>query len=595
MLNKSNIAPFLFIIFLGVLTITAQTTPEGEIKSLELEIKIKQHELEIKKLEAERNKLKKIPAQSTPTPTPRPDLIPTPPSATPASAINTQPSANLPLPQLSGDVDSKCFTVALDKEKASIFDRNLCNLVENILAQGTPQISIDNANTELLTVFAAEVLKRKKLFPIDSTKEAEAQAFLFNLEKKRIDKQVGSNPNSSGTTTLAVKGGTPSVIGWALENGAATSSISGTTVTLRINPVGLTRALGNQGFASRNFFAAAPQAEQNETENFIRKFSVGFSFDTSRGTEVPTFVVSKQQLSAVSARYEFVNQRTPQSKQAQTAFRKFVESNTGILNKLVNISIRLKEENTGKYKNKVLQAWVDQTNKEIENFLAAAGQRFNPSSIREIIERQLGKFPVDELLNDPAIKQELTAFLELTGNYVDKRKELLEEINKGTIISFEYTNNREANAPDTSNFRFIWERGIYKNIDFTFNGSATIFNKKPTGINVQRLRDFQFALQADVPLVNTFGLGDSVLSFAGRYQRSTSNLTDSSGLVIPNTKGDTAIGQIKLTIPIADFGIRLPLSVTFANRSELIKESTIRANFGFTFDLDPLFARFKPF
>ncbi|MEP6901875.1 MAG: hypothetical protein ABJA66_09000, partial [Actinomycetota bacterium] len=55
------------------------------------------------------------------------------------------------------------------------------------------------------------------------------------------------------------------------------------------------------------------------------------------------------------------------------------------------------------------------------------------------------------------------------------------------------------------------------------------------------------------------------------------------------------ITQIKFTIPIADWGIKLPLSISFANRSELIKESHVRANFGFTFDLDALFGRFKPF
>jgi hypothetical protein len=67
------------------------------------------------------------------------------------------------------------------------------------------------------------------------------------------------------------------------------------------------------------------------------------------------------------------------------------------------------------------------------------------------------------------------------------------------------------------------------------------------------------------------------------------------GEVTPNSNGDIAVGQIKFTIPIGDLGIRLPLSVTFANRTDLIKESTVRANFGFTFDLDPLFARFNPF
>jgi hypothetical protein len=63
-----------------------------------------------------------------------------------------------------------------------------------------------------------------------------------------------------------------------------------------------------------------------------------------------------------------------------------------------------------------------------------------------------------------------------------------------------------------------------------------------------------------------------------------------SGLVAPQTSGDIATGQLKFTIPIRNTGIRFPLSFTFANRSDLVKERFSRANFGVTFDLDKIFA-----
>jgi hypothetical protein len=102
-------------------------------------------------------------------------------------------------------------------------------------------------------------------------------------------------------------------------------------------------------------------------------------------------------------------------------------------------------------------------------------------------------------------------------------------------------------------------------------------------------------VQTDTKVGGGLGGGDMLLSFSGRYERLNGDTIDAFGVVTPGTKGDLAFGQAKLTIPIADWGIKLPLSVTFANRTELIKESTVRANFGFTFDLDPIFARFKPF
>jgi len=64
--------------------------------------------------------------------------------------------------------------------------------------------------------------------------------------------------------------------------------------------------------------------------------------------------------------------------------------------------------------------------------------------------------------------------------------------------------------------------------------------------------------------------------------------------MIPNTKGTIAVGQFKLTVPVKGAGVKVPLSVTFANRTDLIKERVVRANVGLTYDLDTIFARFRP-
>ena len=49
--------------------------------------------------------------------------------------------------------------------------------------------------------------------------------------------------------------------------------------------------------------------------------------------------------------------------------------------------------------------------------------------------------------------------------------------------------------------------------------------------------------------------------------------------------------QGKLTIPIAD-GIDFPISVTWANRSNLIDEKEVRGQFGFTLDTARLIRAF---
>jgi len=90
-------------------------------------------------------------------------------------------------------------------------------------------------------------------------------------------------------------------------------------------------------------------------------------------------------------------------------------------------------------------------------------------------------------------------------------------------------------------------------------------------------------------------LKDSVISFAGKYQRLNTDIVDELGMIVPGTKGDIGVGQFKWTIPIGDTGLRLPLSFTFANRTELIKEKEVRGNFGLTIDFDSIIARFRSF
>ena len=66
------------------------------------------------------------------------------------------------------------------------------------------------------------------------------------------------------------------------------------------------------------------------------------------------------------------------------------------------------------------------------------------------------------------------------------------------------------------------------------------------------------------------------------------------GRVTDNGTNFTGIGQFKFTIPVKGSGVKIPLSVTFSNRTEFIKESKVRGNVGITFDLDTIFSKLKP-
>ncbi len=215
----------------------------------------------------------------------------------------------------------------------------------------------------------------------------------------------------------------------------------------------------------------------------------------------------------------------------------------------------------------------------------------------------MDKLPVAEL--SPQTITQLNGIEEKIGVYLSGRDAVLDKIAKGTLVTFDYTNKREVNAPDTSTFMFIAEKGTGGRVDFTFNGSLTMFNNlsslrsfvamNPTLPKPRRLRDFQFAGQIDIPFGSVRDFGQFVLFANGRYERLVENASLATGMVLPKTNGDIGSLQIGLKVPIKSTGFKIPISFTFANRTELVKEKTVRGNFGFTLDLDTLFTKFKPF
>jgi hypothetical protein len=474
-----------------------------------------------------------------------------------------------PLPQDCGEFNSSPKTF-------SLYEQYVCTMIDDTQKRKSAgKLPIELTGPQFFHL--AVILMSQKL----------RADFLVDAEEARVDKQVGSTSSNSGSTSLVTKGGTPAILGFAVENGALEREISGTTLTFRGNPVGLVEAFANKGFIS-GFEDDSPATR------LLRKSSFAFSFDTSRGSDPGIFTANKQQLSAVSGRFEFINKRDPRNREYKTDWENFLATRAApFLKVLVDSKDVLIETILGvggapdvfKWRDQALEKWYEDTLGELN---AAA-----PGNVETVMRERLTKLPIDELSSETV--DALKNFARQFGVYLEGRKRVLDKVAKGTIATLEFTNKREVNAPDTTNFTGIFETAFGENADFTLNGSLTMFNQKPNGLNVGRIRDFQFAAQLDLPFGKPNEAGQFVLSASGKYERLMGNFSTATGLFLPNTDGDLAFGQIKLSIPIKGLGMKLPLSLTFANRTELIKEKTVRANFGFTFDLDTIFAKFKPF
>jgi hypothetical protein len=502
--------------------------------------------------------------------------VTSPTSSSPVPAARRAPGAlspvttdkDLPTPQ-------NCDDYKAHKQTFSLYEQYVCDLIERAaIRKATGKTPIELTGPQFFNL--SVILIAQKL----------RSTFLVDAEEARVDKQVGSSSSNSGSTSLVTKGGTPAVLGFAVENGALERDISGSTITFRGNPVGLVDMF--RGLA----FMTALEDDSPATR-LLRKTSFAFSFDTDRGSQPGVFTATKQQLSAFSGRVEFINKRDPRLREYKNDWENFLSVNAQpFADTLVDSKDVLIERVASgpglpiveQWRDKALETWYEETQAEIT--------KAAPGNVETVMKAQLAKLPIGELSAETVTA--LTNFARQFGVYLEGRKRILNRVAKGTVATFEFINKRNINEPDTLNFKGIYETAFGGKADFTFNGSLTLLSKRPT-INVSRVRDFQFAGQLDLPLGDVTKGGPFVLSASAKYQRLMENASNPLGAIVPNTKGDIAIGQLKLTIPIKGLGIRFPISVSFANRTELIKEKTVRGNFGVTFDLDSILAKFNPF
>ena len=204
----------------------------------------------------------------------------------------------------------------------------------------------------------------------------------------------------------------------------------------------------------------------------------------------------------------------------------------------------------------------------------------------------------------------LDAYYQPYTKVMRQRNALLDQISKGALLTADWTVTRDPQAPDLSTITAVFEKSYFKATqDFTVNFSSSFYHSAPK--DVDQYRSTILAGQYDIPLSSiSSGTGGFVLSLAGRYEyipndtKSTSTMaamaarmaeTDptkiSATAALPVAKGHIGLFQAKLTIPMKGSGVKIPISFTVANRTEIIKETDVRANIGISLDLDSLVAK----
>jgi hypothetical protein len=106
-------------------------------------------------------------------------------------------------------------------------------------------------------------------------------------------------------------------------------------------------------------------------------------------------------------------------------------------------------------------------------------------------------------------------------------------------------------------------------------------------------RDFQIAGDATRALGGGTALGSTTLSVALLYDYLFAAGTAVFGDQLFNVEpGAIVVSQLKVTMPVRNSGIKVPISISVANRSELVTERDVRAHIGFTFNYDVIASLF---
>ena len=220
--------------------------------------------------------------------------------------------------------------------------------------------------------------------------------------------------------------------------------------------------------------------------------------------------------------------------------------------------------------------------------------------------------------DDPATKAAANTAAQAISDFLKAQGGIRGKIDKSPILTLEYTDTRQgtmatmmsmasagaspatpgAKLPDLSNFKLILAGGTVGGTTLTANASLTLFNSNPQAPAKGRIRDFQLSGQADIPLREIQSIGVPTLTFSGLFlslRKQPLGMPVQVNGVNVNLKGNIGFAQAKISFPVKKgSGVNVPLSVTYASRTELNKEHDIRGSIGMTLDLDSIFAAVKP-
>jgi hypothetical protein len=414
-----------------------------------------------------------------------------------------------------------------------------------------------------------------------------------DAEVKRADVAPGAPAAASGTTTAVASASKPNFLGLALENGATTQTTSGTSTTISINPWRFVDSLAHDFKLHDN---------PNDFGSLVlRRLSFSLTMNTAKSTNsnqstaasttpagaaasTPfTLFTQLKQVSDFTAHLDIVNNRDPMSHSVSGKIRRELDA---VPKDFFQHGDQLADfvfADAAAEANRLLTFNGDLTS-EVTDFVTAENARIAQSQPASNAER---------------------AFAQNLSTMIGQYKKFYSDLAHSPTLSFEYSLDRQPlvsaaatgsttaapplmATPDLQTARLIHAYSYY-----TFNASASFFSQK-TPTMPDHWRDLQIGLKLDFPFSGVANfLGKGTFEVSGLYVKLHQmplgvNLMVNG--VTVTEPGKIGLFQAKYTVATGNSGVQVPISITYSNRTDLIKENSIQGNIGITWDMSKLVA-----
>jgi hypothetical protein len=177
------------------------------------------------------------------------------------------------------------------------------------------------------------------------------------------------------------------------------------------------------------------------------------------------------------------------------------------------------------------------------------------------------------------IKKIIADRIEARVAFTEEVHRAVGQIRRAPQLSFTFqTKQRDEDKTDEYRTGLLFDYGLYQRVNLTLNGTFDYHDSRLIGADT---RGGRFAVESNFQLTPE----KTITGPSRPFMFSTAGEAKWLSGAKP-----TYTGQLKLTIPLFE-GMNLPISISFANKTGLINEKTIRGRFGFTFDLTKLLTR----